>query len=102
MCFKKLKKFKEYHISRAGLQSLVMQSYPAVTVFLDDNDYYYVSHEDWGKVITDVLIGMPKYTVEKFDCENFANLCRCRTSSNYKLNTMGVAVADIAKVKGVA
>ena len=35
---------------------------------------------------------MPEYTTQRFDCENFATLCTCRTSSKYLMNTMGIAV----------
>ena len=72
--------------------SLIRVTYPKALVFLDDNRYYCVAHEDWGPVIRDVLLNMPKYTTEKFDCDGYSNLCRCRTSSIYKLNTMGEAV----------
>jgi len=33
-----------------------------------DSRYFYCSHEDWGKVFAKVLLDMPKYTAEKFDC----------------------------------
>ena len=82
----------EYEISSVDLLSLIRVTYPKALVFLDDNRYYCVAHEDWGTVIRDVLLNMPAYLTEKFDCENVSNLCRCRTSSIYKINTMGEAV----------
>ena len=63
-------------------------------LFLWDANYYYVSHEDWGKVFADVLLNMPKYTVSKFDCENFAMLTTARVLERYELNTCGIAIGQ--------
>ena len=63
-------------------------------LFLWDYYYYYCSHEDWGKVFEKVLLNMPEYTTEKFDCENFALLTSVRTSELFKLNTCGIAVGQ--------
>ena len=60
--------------------------------YLWDFNYWYVSLVDWGKVLKDVLLGMPQYTADKFDCENFAMLCSGRVSERYKLNTCGIAI----------
>ena len=59
-----------------------------------DSRYFYCSHEDWGKVFAKVLLGMPKYTAEKFDCEDFAMLTSARTSELFKLNTCGTAIGQ--------
>ena len=61
-------------------------------VYLWDSSYWHVSLEDWGKVLKDVLFGMPKYTVDKFDCENFAMLASARVSELYQINTCGIAI----------
>ncbi len=37
---------------------------------------------------------MPKYTVDKFDCENFAMLVSARVAERYKLNTCAIAVGE--------
>lgn len=83
----------EYQISREGLRRkldiLGLQS-----LFLWDSNYWYVSLEDWGKVLKDVTFGMPAYTVDKFDCENFGMLTSARVSETYKLNTCGICVGD--------
>jgi len=84
----------EYEMTRVDLLSLIRTPYPKALIFLDDKRYYYVSHEDWGKVIRYALLDMPAYLTEKFDCENTSNVCRCRVSSKYKLNTMGEAVGQ--------
>jgi len=81
-------------MTRENLLSLIRVPYPKALIFLDDKRYYYVSHEDWGKVIRYALLDMPAYLTAKFDCENVSNVCRCRVSSKYKLNTMGEAVGQ--------
>ena len=63
-------------------------------VYLWDYNYWHVSLEDWGKVLKDVLFGMPKYTTDKFDCENFAMLVSARVSERYQLNTCGIAIGQ--------
>lgn len=60
--------------------------------YLWDNNYWYISLVDWGKVLKDVCFGMPKYTADKFDCENFAMLVSSRVSVRYQLNTCGIAI----------
>ena len=59
-----------------------------------DSRYFYCSHEDWGKVLAKVLLDMPKYTAEKFDCENYAMLTSARTSELFKLNTCGITIGQ--------
>jgi len=85
--------FKEYEIGRrelvAKLEILGLES-----LYLWDYRYYYVSHEDWGKVFADVLLNMPEYTRDKFDCENYAMLTVARVSEKYKLNSCGMAIGQ--------
>lgn len=83
---------KEYHIPRPDLMRLIKKAYPGATIYVEDNHYYYVSHVDWGKVVRYALLDAPAYLIDKYDCDNASNSCRCRVSSKYKLNTMGEAV----------
>ena len=59
-----------------------------------DSRYFYCSHVDWGKVFEKVLLDMPKYTAEKFDCENYSMLASARTSELFQLNTCGIAIGQ--------
>ena len=88
-----LVKPKEYPLSGAEL-SAKLQPLGLEKVYIWDNAYWYISLEDWGKVLKDVIFGMPKYTAEKFDCENFAMLTSARVSERYQLNTCGVAIGQ--------
>ena len=92
-CFKveHIKTFKEYTISGGALYSK-LQVVGATKIYLWDYGYWYVSLEDWGEIFRDVLLNMPKYTADKFDCENFAMLTTARVLEKYHLNTCGVAV----------
>ena len=83
----------EVEISSDQLRSL-LQSLGLRELHLWDSRYFYCSHEDWGKVLAKVLLGMPKYTAEKWDCENYAMLASARTSELFKLNTCGIAVGQ--------
>ena len=59
-----------------------------------DNRYWYTTHENWGLVFQKVLLDMPKYTAERFDCSNFSLLASARTSELFKLNTCGICIGQ--------
>ena len=88
-----LPSFTEYQLDSsemvAKLLPLNLENY-----YLWDSKFWYVSLEDWGKILKDVIFGMPKYTVDKFDCENFAMLTSARVSERYQLNTCGIAIGS--------
>jgi len=86
--------YQDYRSSSAQLGDLLIETYPGIKMHLWDNTYWYISHEDWGKVIKDVLKNFPKWTAERFDCENYSMLCSARVSEKYKLNTCGIAIGD--------
>lgn len=86
--------FEEYSMGIRELKALLKDTFPVLkseNTNLFDLKYYYISHEDWGKVFDDVLTGMPRWTTDKFDCENFAILASARVSLKYRLNTCGIA-----------
>uniref|UniRef100_A0A6M3IY14 Agglutinin C-terminal domain-containing protein n=1 Tax=viral metagenome TaxID=1070528 RepID=A0A6M3IY14_9ZZZZ len=83
----------EYQMSGADL-SVQMGTLALEKYYLWDYNFWYVSLMDWSKVMKDVAMGMPKYTVDKFDCENFAVLTAARVSERYKLNTCGIAIGQ--------
>jgi len=84
---------EEFQLNAQDL-SVRLQPLALERSYLWDYSYWYVSLEDWGRVLEDVMIGMPKYTTDKFDCENFAMLTSARVSERYKLNTCGIAVGE--------
>lgn len=82
----------EYEISSLALKRLVLATYPDIQLYRWDRNYYYIGHEDWGKVFKDVLLNMPKYAADRWDCEQYALLATARVGSKYKLNTCGIAI----------
>lgn len=88
-----LPKVTGYELSRQDLQEK-LQNLKLENLYLWDNKYWYVSLEDWGKVFADVLLNMPKYTTDKFDCEDFALLTSAKVSERYQLNTCGIAIGN--------
>ena len=88
-----LPQLTEHELSRQDLHSQ-LQVLGLEKLYLWDNRYWYVSLEDWGKVFADVLLNMPSYTVDKFDCEDFALLTTAKVSERYHLNTCGIAIGD--------
>jgi len=84
----------QYSISAGELQTKLQNIGVTVPCYLFDNNYWYVSHEDWGKIFEDVLLNMPGYTTEKFDCEDFALLVKVRVSERYQLNTIAIIIGD--------
>lgn len=85
---------EDWRMSSTQFSTLLKANFPQAELHLWDGWYYYVKHEDWGTVLADVLLGMPKYTKERFDCSNFAMLCSSRVSERYKINTMGIVVGQ--------
>jgi len=83
----------EFEMTISQLRS-ILQPLGLRELHLWDSRYWYTSHEDWGKVFDRVLTGMPLYTSERFDCENFAMLASARTSELFKLNTCGIAIGQ--------
>jgi hypothetical protein len=88
-----LPRLTEYQLSLVELSER-LQPLKLEKSYLWDNNFWYVSLEDWGKVLKDVLFGMPKYTADRYDCENFAMLTGARVSERYLLNTCGVAIGQ--------
>jgi len=83
----------EFEMSAATLKGL-LEPLGLRELHLWDSRYFYCSHEDWGKVLAKVLLNMPKYTAERFDCSNYAMLASARTSELFKLNTCGIAIGQ--------
>ena len=65
----------EIEMDASKLNSL-LQPLGLRELHLWDNRYFYCSHEDWGKVFEKVLLDMPSYTAEKFDCVVTPDLAR--------------------------
>lgn len=88
--------FEEFETSSSQLRGMLerhLSLEPSRTI-LWDRRYYCVRHADWGRLFSDVLLNMPKYTADKFDCENFALLVSARVAEKYKLNSCGIAIGD--------
>lgn len=85
--------FNEYQLSAKAL-AVRLNQLDLRAHHLWDGQYYYVKHENWGKIFADVLLNLPKYTTDKFDCEDFALLVTARVLEKYKLNTCGIAIGD--------
>lgn len=62
--------------------------------FIWDSQFWHVSHEAWGEIFADVLLNLPTYISEKFDCENIALVVLGRIQEHYQLNSVGVAVGQ--------
>lgn len=86
--------YQDYMIARNQLAWILERTYPGIEMHLWDNTFWYIAHEDWGKVFKDVLKNPRKYVIDRYDCENYAMSCSTRVSEKYELNTCGVAVGD--------
>ena len=94
--------YTEYFISRRDLYRLLHDSGIFNNIdfvfnnidLLWDSNFYYVRPTDWNEILIDVSKNMPKYTADKFDCENFALLTVARITEKYKLNGCGIAIGE--------
>ncbi len=64
-------------------------------VYIWDSQYWAVSLEDWKRIFNDVRSSLPKYLLDRFDCEDFAMLVMARVLERYGLNTCGVATGQV-------
>jgi len=85
--------FKEYQTDKTIL-SRMLAAEDIGTDMLWDSFYYYYSFGDWVRVFDDILANMPKYTTDKFDCDNFALLTVARIMEKYHVNGCGIAIGD--------
>ena len=83
----------EIEMSSSHLKSL-LQPLDLRELHLWDSRYFYCSHEDWGKVLAKVLLGMPKYVAEKWDCEQYAMRATVRAGELFQLNTLGLCIGQ--------
>jgi hypothetical protein len=81
---------KLFEISAQQIRSII-ESQPIVwrKIKLTDNNYFYVSWEDWDKVFQYLMKELPAYVPEKFDCENFAGYLRVMAAKEFGINTCG-------------
>uniref|UniRef100_A0A6M3IHP6 Agglutinin C-terminal domain-containing protein n=1 Tax=viral metagenome TaxID=1070528 RepID=A0A6M3IHP6_9ZZZZ len=91
---KHIPKPKEYLTTAEIVNDLILSVYPQIKMYLWDYYYYYIGHEDWGKVFEEVLLNQPKYLTSKMDCENFAMLASSRVNSLFQINTCGLAIGQ--------
>ena len=87
-------KLAEYEITANELSQLAHTIFPMAKLELWDYRFWYVSLVDWGTIIRDVVINLPKYTIDKFDCENFGKQISCRVDAKYLLNSCAIAIGD--------
>ena len=59
-----------------------------------DNRYWYTTHEDWGKVLKKVLLDIPKYVTDRWDCEQYAMRATARAGELFLLNTLGLCIGQ--------
>jgi hypothetical protein len=83
---------RELQISFNDLRLLLQPKFPKAQIMLLDRQYYYATMKKWKEIFSNVLLNMPKYTVDSFDCENFAFLTTSRVNERYHLNTCGIAI----------
>ena len=83
----------EYPISTTALREC-LKVLNLNQAYLWDSKFFFVSHEDWGRVFGKVLLNLPKYVAEKFDCEQYALLVTARVGETFKLNTCGIAIGQ--------
>ena len=86
--------YQEYEMSATLAHQYMCHIYPQCTFLLWDAIYWTVHIEDWNEIFIDVAKSMPAYTVDKFDCDNFALLTAARVNERYQLNSCGIAIGN--------
>jgi len=80
-------KVKEYEISRLWMWNRLRDAWHWDSIKLDDNKFFYVCWEDWGKIFDYIMPKMPKYRTATFDCDNCADWLKVKVAEVFKINT---------------
>ena len=73
-----------------------MKAWTWKTVDLDDGYYFYpIKWADWDKIFMYVQKNLPKYQVDKFDCDNFAFYISIMVSKEFGVNTCNVVEGKV-------
>jgi len=80
-------------MSSSQLKSL-LQPLDLRELHLWDSRYWYTTHEDWGRVLEKVLLDMPKYLTDRWDCEQYAMRATARAGELFLLNTLGLCIGQ--------
>lgn len=88
-------RFTEYGVDYIALRSLMVNGIGLeIPMSMHDTFYYYVSLEDWGKILRDLVFSSSLYKRDKFDCEDYAMKAWVVCRERYGINTLGVVHGD--------
>ncbi len=59
-----------------------------------DSWYVCVKRETWATILSDVLLNMPSYVNETFDCDDFSLVSKARVAEKYQVNTIALVLGD--------
>lgn len=60
-----------------------------------DDEYFYLTMDDWKKVFNEVFAKMPRYIKNRTDCEDFAWIFRGFVILDAGMNAFGWVIGDI-------
>ncbi len=63
-------------------------------VFFCDSSYWYVSVQDWVKILSKTRSNMPKFLEDRFDCDKYAFVTAARVVLESYLNTCAVCIGN--------
>ena len=70
----------------------VLGAWPWKKLKMTDSRYFIPTlWEDWDKIFQYLFPLLPKYALDKFDCENFAGYLRVMAAKEFGVNVMGDA-----------
>ena len=83
---KQIESSKLYQIVKKQMQT---------DTWLWDGVIYYITLDEWKKIIRQDLIDRLKWILDKFDCDNFATIFTAFMSVFYGLNSAGLALGAV-------
>ena len=86
---------REWCLSWLELRNLLINNLPKLNpaeLRPLDTLYWYTSLESWHEIFWNVAKNMPRYLVDRFDCDDFAFVTAYRITDKYKLNGCRVAM----------
>jgi len=86
---------QRYAILVDELSKLIQQKCKSTTVWCWDGKYYYVSLEDWKKIINKDTLDRMKWLAEYHDCDNFATQFSAYVDIFFQINSAGIAIGEV-------
>jgi len=89
-------------VTLGGMHTKLTELHTWDKIKLDDHNFYQPSWDNWTKIVNYLKPRVPKYYIDKFDCDNCADWFKVHAAEEFGINTMARVdgYADMGMGKG--